>query len=65
MTPAELSRAAGFNLATLQDVERAPYDTTIVTLVRIAEGLGVSLDRLFRRSAIRLRRATQRTMTMG
>jgi transcriptional regulator with XRE-family HTH domain len=45
-TQVQLAQTSGVNLATIRDLERARYNTTILTLLRVADALDVDLDAL-------------------
>lgn len=46
LTPAQLADRAGLSGSTINAIERGKQDTTWSNLRRLAEGLGVGLDRL-------------------
>lgn len=46
LTQVALAETSGVNLATIRDLERARYNTTILTLLRVADALDVDLDAL-------------------
>jgi transcriptional regulator with XRE-family HTH domain len=46
LTQVALSQHSGVNLATIRDLERGRYNTTILTLLRVADALDVDLDTL-------------------
>jgi transcriptional regulator with XRE-family HTH domain len=48
LTQTRLAEKADLSVATLQDLEKGRYNTTILTLLHVAEALEVSLDALVR-----------------
>jgi transcriptional regulator with XRE-family HTH domain len=41
-----LAEAAGVDVGTVRDLERGRYNTTILTLLRVADALDVDIDQL-------------------
>jgi transcriptional regulator with XRE-family HTH domain len=48
LTQVRLAEVSGVTLATIRDVERARYNTTLLTVLRLSEALGKPLDALVR-----------------
>lgn len=50
-TQMRLAEVSGVRVATLRDLERARFNVTVLTLLKIADALESGLDALVRRSA--------------